>query len=101
MLARFASGESSTGGWPKPNGLVVDLGDGRMLMASAPFKGSFVTIGVTGGLRISNPAEKAEEVAEAILYAHRCVFEHEHETRSHIAPAAESGEERSAGAAPA
>jgi hypothetical protein len=56
----------------RPHGLVVDLGDGRMLMASAPHGGSSITIGVTGGLRISIPADCAEDVAEAILYAHRC-----------------------------
>jgi hypothetical protein len=90
----------SDGARPKPNGLVVDLCDGRMLMASAPFKGSCVTIGVTGGLRISIPAEKAEEVAEAILYAHRCVSEHDYEARNRIVPSTDAREERGAGSAP-
>jgi hypothetical protein len=73
----------------KPQGLVVDLGDGRMLMAGAPFKGSCVTIGVTGGLRISIPAEKAEEVAEAILYAHRCACDNEYAASGLVMPTSE------------
>jgi hypothetical protein len=73
----------------KPHGLVVDLGDGRMLMAGAPFKGSSVTIGVTGGLRISIPAEKAEDVAEAILYAHRCACDHEYAPPGLVMPSSD------------
>ena len=78
----------------KPHGLVVDLGDGRMMMASAPSKGSSVTIGVTGGLRISIPAEKAEEVAEAILYAHRCACEHDAVGQSLAMPSTDGPSER-------
>jgi len=81
----------------KPHGLVVDLGDGRMLMAGAPYKGSSVTIGVTGGLRISIPADKAEDVAEAILYAHRCACDHEGDTSGIPLPSADlRGELRTA-----
>ena len=72
-----------------PHGLVVDLGDGRMLMAGAPHKGASVTIGVTGGLRISIPADKAEDVAEAILYAHRCACDQELEAGGAALPSAE------------
>ena len=82
----------------KPHGLVVDLGDGRMLMAGAPFRASSVTIGVTGGLRISIPADKAEEVAEAILYAHRCSCDHEYGVPGLVAPSAERHDEMNAGA---
>jgi hypothetical protein len=78
----------------KPHGLVVDLGDGRMLMAGAPFKGSCVTIGVTGGLRISIPADKAEDVAEAILYAHRCACDHEYGAPGIVMPTPELHEGR-------
>jgi hypothetical protein len=81
----------------KPNGLVVDLGDGRMLMASAPVKGSSVTIGVTGGLRISIPADRAEDVAEAILYAHRCVCDH-YDGRGIVVPTPDGRDERSTAA---
>jgi hypothetical protein len=70
--------QHTEGARAKPHGLVVDLGDGRMLMAGAPVKGSCVTIGVTGGLRISIPADKAEDVAEAILYAHRCACDNDY-----------------------
>jgi hypothetical protein len=82
----------------KPNGLVVDLGDGRMLMASAPVKGSSVTIGVTGGLRISIPADRAEDVAEAILYAHRCVCDHDYDGRGIVVPTSDGRDERSTAA---
>jgi hypothetical protein len=80
----------SEGARAKPHGLVVDLGDGRMLMAGAPFKGSSVTIGVTGGLRISIPAEKAEDVAEAILYAHRCACTHDYADAGLVMPSTPS-----------
>lgn len=79
----------SEGARAKPHGLVVDLGDGRMLMAGAPFNGSSVTIGVTGGLRISIPADKAEDVAEAILYAHRCARDQSYGEPGLVAASAE------------
>lgn len=60
-------------------GLTVDLGDGRMLTTSASFTGPFLTIALTGGLRISIPAETAPDVAEAILYAHRRAHVNEQE----------------------
>jgi hypothetical protein len=41
---------------------------------------------VTGGLRISIPAEKAEDVAEAILYAHRCACDHEYAAPGLVPP---------------
>jgi hypothetical protein len=88
--------QHAEGSRAKPHGLVVDLGDGRMLMAGAPFKGSSVTIGVTGGLRISIPADKAEDVAEAILYAHRCACDHEYGSQPMAMPAADLREERAA-----
>jgi hypothetical protein len=81
--------DHTEGARAKPHGLVVDLGDGRMLMAGAPYKGSSVTIGVTGGLRMTIPADKAEEVAEAILYAHRCACDHEGEAAGMALPAAD------------
>ncbi|GEM_PF-4499726 len=73
--ADVPSGHAADAPRSKPHGLAVDLGDGRMLMTSAASRATALTIGVTGGLRISIPAEKAPEVAEAILYAYHCAYE--------------------------
>src|SRR5215469_17145457 len=73
----------------KPHGLVVDLGDGRMLMAGAPFKGSSVTIGVTLFFNDRAPTEKAEDVDEAILYAHRCACDHEYAAPGLVPPSSD------------